>query len=229
MQNNDIEQRIISQFTKIGFVNLTNIQKQSYSIIRKKKNILLVAPTGSGKTEAAIIPIIVEILNSRPEKNKVSVLYITPLRALNRDIFERIINYTKLEGLTTEIRHGDTTRIQKRRMIENPPDVLITTPETLAILVTNKSLRTILSSVKWAIIDEFHELIGNERGTQLTLSLERLQKLSRNKIVRIGLSATIGDVNTSLKLLSGNSNKYLSEAIIDSTVREYDIEIKYLE
>ena len=81
MQNNDIEQRIISQFTKIGFVNLTNIQKQSYSIIRKKKNILLVAPTGSGKTEAAIIPIIVEILNSRPEKNKVSVLYITPLRA----------------------------------------------------------------------------------------------------------------------------------------------------
>ena len=229
MQNNDIEQRIISQFTKIGFVNLTNIQKQSYSIIRKKKNILLVAPTGSGKTEAAIIPIIVEILNSRPEKNKVSVLYITPLRALNRDIFERIINYTKLEGLTTEIRHGDTTRIQKRRMIENPPDVLITTPETLAILVTNKSLRTILSSVKWAIIDEFHELIGNERGTQLTLSLERLQKLSRNKIVRIGLSATLGDVNTSLKLLSGNSNKYLSEAIIDSTVREYDIEIKYLE
>lgn len=228
MQNNDIEKRIISQFTKIGFVNLTNIQKQSYSIIRKKKNLLLVAPTGSGKTEAAIIPIIVEIINNRPEKNKVSVLYITPLRALNRDIFERIIKYTELEGVTAEVRHGDTTRIQKRRMIENPPDVLITTPETLAILVTNKSTRVILSSVKWTIIDEFHELIGNERGTQLTLSLERLQKLSSNKIVRIGLSATIGDVNNSLKLLSGNNNKYFSEAIIDSTVREYDIEIKYL-
>ena len=226
MHDNDIEQEIISQFAKVGFVNLTNIQNQSYSIIRKKKNILLIAPTGSGKTEAAIIPIIVEIINSKPEKNKVNGLYITPLRALNRDIFERIIKYTKLEGLTTEVRHGDTTTTQKRRMIENPPNILITTPETLAILVTNKSSRAILSSVKWTIIDEFHELIGNERGTHLTLSLERLQKLSRNEIVRIGLSATLGDVNNSLKLLSGNSND--SEAIIDKTVREYDIEIKYL-
>ena len=226
MHNIDIEQKIISQFAKVGFVKLTNIQNQSYSIIRKKKNILLVAPTGSGKTEAAIIPIIVEIINNKPEKNKVSGIYITPLRALNRDIFERIIKYTKLEGLTAEIRHGDTTPIQKRRMIVNPPNILITTPETLAILVTNKSSRAILSSVKWTIIDEFHELIGNERGTHLTLSLERLQKLSRNEITRIGLSATLGDVDSSLKLLSGNSNN--SKAIIDNTVREYDLSLIHI-
>ena len=111
-------------------------------------------------------------------------------------------------------------------MIVNPPNILITTPETLAILVTNKSSRAILSSVKWTIIDEFHELIGNERGTHLTLSLERLQKLSRNEITRIGLSATLGDVDSSLKLLSGISNT--TKEIFDNTVRDYEIQIKNL-
>ena len=162
------------------------------------------------------------------KKNKISALYITPLKALNRDIFRRIIKYAEDEGLRVSIRHGDTTRSEKQKMTKEPPDVLITTPETLGIMIGNKSTRETLTDTKYVIIDEFHELIGNERGTHLTLSLERLQELTPTKIVRIGLSATLGDINNSLKLLSGNNNKYFSEAIIDSTVREYDIEIKYL-
>ena len=92
-------------------------------------------------------------------------------------------------------------------MIEEPPELLITTPETLGILLTNKSSREILTEIKYVIIDEFHELIGNERGTHLSLSLERLQKLTKFKIVRIGLSATLGDVSTGMRLLTGESKK----------------------
>ena len=220
MHNQDFEKSVIKKYTNMGFNNLTEIQKKSYTKIAKGENVLLIAPTGSGKTEAAIIPTILDITKNS-QKKKIQVLYITPLKSLNRDIFRRIIRYAESENLRVEIRHGDTSRTQRRKMIEEPPELLITTPETLGILLTNKSSREILTEIKYVIIDEFHELIGNERGTHLSLSLERLQKLTKFKIVRIGLSATLGDVSTGMRLLSGESKK--STAIFDHTKKEYDI------
>ena len=225
MSSQELKKSVEEKYNKIGFDKLTDIQKNSYSKIVKEENVLLIAPTGSGKTEAAIIPVIMGSINHK-KKNKISAVYITPLKALNRDIFRRIIKYAEDEGLRVSIRHGDTTRSEKQKITKEPPDVLITTPETLGIMIGNKSTREILTDTKYVIIDEFHELIGNERGTHLTLSLERLQELTPTKIVRIGLSATLGNVNTGLQLLSGEA--YKSTAVLDHTKKEYDIASRYI-
>ena len=225
MSSQEFEKSVEEKYNKIGFNKLTDIQKNSYVKIVKDENVLLIAPTGSGKTEAAIIPVIMGSIKSK-KKNKISAVYITPLKALNRDIFRRVIHYAEAEGLKVNIRHGDTTRKEKQKITKEPPDVLITTPETLGIMIGNKSTREILTDTKYVIIDEFHELIGNERGTHLSLSLERLQELTVKKIVRIGLSATLGNVNTGLHLLSGES--YKSTAVLDHTKKEYDISNMYI-
>ena len=225
MSSQEFEKSVEEKYNKIGFNKLTDIQKNSYVKIVKDENVLLIAPTGSGKTEAAIIPVIMGSIKSK-KKNKISAVYITPLKALNRDIFRRVIHYAEAEGLKVNIRHGDTTRKEKQKITKEPPDVLITTPETLGIMMGNKSTREILTDTKYVIIDEFHELIGNERGTHLSLSLERLQELTVKKIVRIGLSATLGNVNTGLHLLSGES--YKSTAVLDHTKKEYDISNMYI-
>ena len=225
MSSQEFEKSVEEKYNKIGFNKLTDIQKNSYVKIVKDENVLLIAPTGSGKTEAAIIPVIMGSIKSK-KKNKISAVYITPLKALNRDIFRRVIHYAEAEGLKVNIRHGDTTRKEKQKITKEPPDVLITTPETLGIMIGNKSTREILTDTKYVIIDEFHELIGNERGTHLSLSLERLQELTAKKIVRIGLSATLGNVNTGLHLLSGES--YKSTAVLDHTKKEYDISNMYI-
>ena len=127
MSNQKFEKSIEEKYNKIGFNKLTDIQKNSYTKIVKEENVLLIAPTGSGKTEAAIIPVIMGSIDDK-KKNKISAVYITPLKALNRDIFRRVIQYAEAEGLTVNIRHGDTTRTEKQKITKEPPDVLITTP-----------------------------------------------------------------------------------------------------
>ena len=161
MHNQDFEKSVIKKYTNMGFNNLTEIQEKSYAKIAKGENVLLIAPTGSGKTEAAIIPTILDITKNS-QKKKIQLLYITPLKSLNRDIFRRIIRYAESEDLRVEIRHGDTSRTQKRKMIEEPPELLITTPETLGILLTNKSSREILTEIKYVIIDEFHIYLSQQ-------------------------------------------------------------------
>ncbi|MGI0010868.1 MAG: DEAD/DEAH box helicase, partial [Nitrosopumilaceae archaeon] len=120
------------------------------------------APTGSGKTETAVIPIFAHLAKSK-KPGKIKALYITPLRALNRDVFRRIIKYAENESLSIQIRHGDTTQSIRKKITEYPPDILITTPETLIILLTQKKILDALSELEWIIIDEVHELLGNER------------------------------------------------------------------
>ena len=180
------------KFRSLGFENLTDIQKKAVPIIFQKIDSLIVAPTGSGKTESSVIPIFTHIAKSK-KFGKIKALYITPLRALNRDVFRRIIKYAENENLTIQIRHGDTTQAIRKKITESPPDVLITTPETIMILLTQQKILNALSELEWIVIDEVHELLGNERGSQLSLSLERLQINSKFPITRVGLSATIGN------------------------------------
>ncbi|MEM1524763.1 MAG: DEAD/DEAH box helicase, partial [Nitrososphaerales archaeon] len=179
----------------------------------------------SGKTEAAVIPIFTIL--STEERKGIRMLYITPLRALNRDIFRRIINYAESVGLSVEVRHSDTPRSVRERMVIKPPNVLITTPETLAILLVSKKMSLNLKNLEWVVIDELHELIGNERGAHLSISLERLASLIGRDFVRIGLSATIGDLNEAKRFLVGVGRE--CAIIIDKTVREYDIDCKLIE
>lgn len=154
-------------------------------------------------------------------------MYITPLRALNRDVFRRIIKYAENEYLSIQIRHGDTTQSARKKITESPPDILITTPETLLILLTQKKILDALSELEWIIIDEVHELLGNERGSQLSLSLERLQLNSKQEITRVGLSATVGNIDESAKFIVGTKRK--CKIIQDNSIRKYDVEVKYID
>ena len=182
----------VEKFHTLGFEQLTGIQKKALPIIYQKKDSLVIAPTGSGKTECAAIPIFSRIKKTK-KQGKIKALYVTPLRALNRDVFRRIIGYAEMEDLTIQIRHGDTPQSVRKKISDTPPDVLITTPETLVILLTQQKMLTALSELEQIVVDEVHELLASERGSQLSLSLERLQLNSNQRIVRTGLSATIGN------------------------------------
>ena len=229
---NAVDEQIVESFRREGFRNLTKIQEISYPVISRKQNCLLVAPTGSGKTEASMMPIFSLLESERSENtdfvqdSAIFVLYITPLRALNNDVHRRIIDYAKKRNLDAQIRHGDTTTTAKQKMLKKPPHILITTPESLGIILTQEKFKAFLKHLRWVIIDEVHELISNERGTHLTISLERLQNLSSHNLVRIGLSATIGNLKDAANFISGTNRK--CSILVDNTIRNYDIDVKYL-
>ena len=224
--NKILDPTISKKFKSIGFENLTEIQKEAIPEILKEKNCLIIAPTGSGKTECATIPIFSKLKTSKIQ-NKIKALYITPLRALNRDVFKRIINYAENEELKIEIRHGDTSQANRKRIADNPPDILITTPETLVNLLSQKKHLDALSDLEWVIIDEVHELLASERGSQLCLSLERLQIKSKNQIHRIGLSATVGNPEEAGRFLVGSERKF--ELIHDTSLRNYDVDVVFVD
>ena len=168
-KNQVINALLIKKFISLGFNKLTEIQQQAIPKILEKKNSLIIAPTGSGKTECSVIPIFLQIKKSK-SPGKIKALYITPLRALNRDVHRRIINYAKIEGLDIKIRHGDTSQTERKKISDSPPDVLITTPETLVVLLSQRKYLSALSDLEWVIIDEIHELLASERGSQLSIS-----------------------------------------------------------
>ncbi len=226
MKKQLLDPKLTTKFHSLGFKKLTDIQKKAIPIIFQKKDCIVIAPTGSGKTECSIIPIFSHLKKSKKE-GKVKVLYLTPLRALNRDVFRRIIRYAENDGLTIQIRHGDTPQNIRKKITNSPPDVLITTPETLVILLTQRKMLDALSELEWIVIDEVHELLGNERGSQLSLSLERLQINSRKEITRIGLSATIGNAKESAKFVVGTKRK--CNIIRDASIRKYDVDVKYID
>ncbi|MEX0861787.1 DEAD/DEAH box helicase [Nitrosopumilus sp.] len=215
-----------SLFGKFGFSKLTEIQKKASPIILQKKDCLVIAPTGSGKTECSVIPIFSLLKNSK-KTGKIKTLYITPLRALNRDVFRRITKYAHANELTIEIRHGDTSQKDRKKIVANPPDILITTPETLVILLTQIKMLSALSDLEWIVIDEVHELLSSERGSQLSLSIERLELNSKYPLTKIGLSATVGNFDEAGKFVVGTKRK--CEIIRDTSVRKYDVEIKYVD
>ncbi len=224
IQNNLLES-LLEKFHGLGFSTLTEIQKKALPFIIQKKDSLIIAPTGSGKTECSVIPVF-SFVSQTKQTGKIKALYITPLRALNRDVFKRIIRYAESESLKIEIRHGDTSQAARKKIVALPPDVLITTPETLVILLTQVKMLNALSELEWVIIDEIHDLLSNERGSQLSISLERLQINTNHPITRIGLSATVGNIEDAAKFLVGTKRKF--EIIRDKTIRKYDVEIKHV-
>ena len=225
-RNQKINSAISEKFKSLGFDSVTEIQKQAIPEILQEKNCLIIAPTGSGKTECATIPIFSK-LKTRKIPNKIKALYITPLRALNRDIFKRIINYAENEELKIEIRHGDTSQANRKRIADNPPDILITTPETLVNLLSQKKHLDALSDLEWVIVDEVHELLASERGSQLSLSLERLQINTKNEIHKIGLSATVGNPDEAGRFLVGSERKF--QLIHDTSLRNYDVDVVFID
>ncbi len=189
--------KLAAALKKYGIDRLNELQKKAYSEIKSGKNCLIVAPTGSGKTEAAVIPLIEKILEkSHPG---IALLYITPLRALNRDMLRRIEQIASELGISIAVRHGDTGEGERRRQSLKPPQILITTPETFQLLFLGKNLRKALKNVKFVVVDEVHEFADSERGVQLSVALERLKEYTKFQI--IALSATVGDVKSIMEFM----------------------------
>ncbi|MCH2448288.1 MAG: DEAD/DEAH box helicase, partial [Candidatus Poseidoniia archaeon] len=184
-----LDPRLREALKSRGLAEPTPAQVVAWPPIAAGKHTLLIAPTGVGKTEAAVVPLLDSLL--REPAQPIALLYITPLRSLNRDMLRRLKDFGDELLLPVAVWHGDTSQKERNRQSRHPPQLLVTTPETLQIMLSGKRLRTHLAQVRAVVVDEVHELASSERGAQLSLALERLALLA-GEFQRIGLSATVG-------------------------------------
>jgi ATP-dependent helicase Lhr and Lhr-like helicase len=195
-----IDRRLAEAVSRRGIRVYTEIQRLALPVLETPADALLLSPTGTGKTEAALLPLLSRRLADPTPP--ISLLYVTPLRALNRDLEFRLVSLVRDVGLTAAVRHGDTTAAARLAQSRAPPDLLLTTPETLQILLVGKRLREGLRNVRTVVVDEIHELVGSDRGAQLGLTLERLDAWTGRRVRRIGLSATVGNPDDVARFLS---------------------------
>lgn len=205
-----------------GMLRPTPPQEQASPHIARGENVLVVAPTGSGKTEAAVLPLLSRIV-SEGHSEGISLLYITPLRALNRDMLRRLEMWCTKLGLTVDIRHGDTPRAQRSRQSIHPPDVLVTTPETLQAILPGSRMRENLKVLKAVVVDELHNLVESKRGVQLCVGLQRLRRVSGG-FQLVGLSATVGNPEVAARFLFGGREHRVVVAAVPKEFR-YSIRV----
>jgi ATP-dependent Lhr-like helicase len=164
-----------------GFTEPTLPQTMAFPPVLEGKNILLIAPTGTGKTEAVLLPVFSRLMSQKTVDQKgIQVIYITPLRALNRDMIKRLTFWSQQLGISVDVRHGDTEMKTRRKQARQPPQMLVTTPETLQAILPGSQMRRHLKTVATVIIDEVHNLAESKRGVQLTLALERLFEVTEH-------------------------------------------------
>jgi len=222
----------------------SDVQALAWPAILAGQNTLIAAPTGSGKTLAAFLAAIDQLVHDGlqfPLPDETRVLYVSPLKALSNDIHKNLelplngIRDALLENgfddvpICSQVRTGDTPQAERNQMKRKPPHILVTTPESLYILLTSASGREMLGTVRNVIVDEIHALAGNKRGAHLTLSLERLQQLCQKPPVRIGISATQKPIEDMAAYLSGQHDDGASRqcTIIDTGhVRKRDLAIE---
>ena len=205
--------------------------------IHSRNNILVSAPTGATKTLTAFLSILNELIDSSEKgilESRVYCVYVSPLKALSNDIqvnlVEPLKEMEKLAGkklnIRVAVRTGDTTASEKAKMLKHPPHILITTPESLAIMLTSSKFSELLKNVEWFIADEIHALAENKRGVHLSLSIERLNRISPS-MARIGLSATIAPLEEIAKFLVGYSGGKLRECrIVDvQFIKSMDLKV----
>ena len=226
---NQLAKPVRKALAGLGFISPTRPQTLAFPSILERKNVLLIAPTGTGKTEAVVLPIFSRLIKEKNQDQKgIQVIYITPLRALNRDMFKRLTYWADQLGITIEVRHGDTELKTRRMQAKKPPKILVTTPETLQAILPGTQMRKHLKNVKVVIVDEVHDLAGSKRGAQLSIALERLRQVTGSEFQRIGLSATIGNPQEIAKYLAGTRRQV---SIIHATMEKsyyYNVEFPSL-
>lgn len=207
---------------KLG--SFTSPQVESIPLILAGKNLLLMAPTGTGKTEAALLPIFSQMV-MEPRGTGIRLVYVTPLRALNRDLLDRMSWWCQRLDLTISVRHGDTFPLERRSQALSPPDMLILTPETLQAVLVGRVLRRHLRNVRWVVVDEVHELATDKRGSQLSVALERLEAIVDKPFPRIGLSATVGSPKKIAEFLAGTGRE--CEIVRVPVAREMKVNVTF--
>lgn len=214
-----LDSRLRALIKERGWEKPTIAQEKAVPEILNGKNVLLISPTGLGKTEAAMLPIFNMMLKEKVEP--VAVLYITPLRALINDIVKRLEWWASRLGFIVARKHGEVSASEKAKRLRNVPHIMVITPESLEIdLDWASKFRENYRNVRWVIVDEVHELVQSKRGIQLAVLLERLRELTGNDFQRIGLSATLSNPEEAAKLLFGSSKRpgCIVKAVIDKEV-----------
>lgn len=231
---------VVSAWLEGRFGRPTEVQAQAWAVTSQRRHALIAAPTGSGKTLAAFLSAIDELVReglASGLSDEVHVLYVSPLKALSNDIRKNLqeplagirAGLTAMGlpdvGIRAAVRTGDTPAAERERMRRTPPHILVTTPESLYILLSSDSGRAMLKSVKSVIVDELHAVAGSKRGSHLMLSLERLEALCEKPPVRIGLSATVKPLDEMAHFLIGQRDKTV-EIIDAGHVRDRDLAIE---
>jgi ATP-dependent Lhr-like helicase len=186
----------------LGWSDLRPTQRDSIAPIHQGVNVLLLAPTAGGKTEAAVLPLLSRAASER--WTGLSVLYLCPLKALLNNLEPRLTRYTGFVGRRAALWHGDVGASLRKRILKDPPDLLLTTPESVeAILVSARiDHRSFLGGVRAVVVDELHAFAGDDRGWHLLAILARIEYLTRHHLQRIGLSATVGNPEELLRWLA---------------------------
>ena len=212
--NPELQKIIAKRFTKP-----TLPQKLAMPKILEGKNVLIISPVASGKTEAAMLPIFHFMMQQKP--NPISALYISPLKSLNRDLLDRLIWWSNQIEIETSVRHGDTSAYERKLQTEFPPQLLIITLETLQPILTGKRIREHLRNIKWIVLDEVHEIADSKRGVQLAIALERLKEFCGTPQL-IMLSATVGEPKKVASFFSGGKPVEIVKAM---TIKKMEIKV----
>ena len=231
----------VTEWFQSCFDEPTPCQQAAWPAIQEGKHTLIAAPTGSGKTLAAFLAAIDDLVRqgqNGPLPEETQIVYVSPLKALSNDIqhnleqpLDGILEVLKNHDLPaveirTKVRTGDTPQSARAAMRKHPPHILVTTPESLYILLTSDGGRDTLRTVRSVIVDEIHAIAGSKRGAHLCLSLERLEALAGRRLVRIGLSATQKPIDVVARLLVGERENETCEVVDTGHVRERDLAIE---
>lgn len=207
-------------------------QKKTWDAYLKGKNGLLNAPTGSGKTYSLWVPIVLEYLKQNPDyktkpQKALKAIWITPLRALSVEIAQAATRFAEEtnSGLTVGIRTGDTSQKERAAQKKSMPDLLITTPESLHLLLSSKNYPKLFKNLNAIVVDEWHELLGSKRGVQTELALSRLKTVSKNLKIW-GISATIGNLPQAREVLLGAESEALQNSTLIKANIQKQIEVK---
>ncbi|MEM5867105.1 MAG: ATP-dependent helicase [Candidatus Aenigmatarchaeota archaeon] len=232
----------VREWFKRNFKEMIIHQKFAVELIHKGKNTLITAPTGSGKTLSSFLAILDHLFRLAEEgklEDMVYCIYISPLKALDNDVHRNLLvplkeirGIAKQQGIELPevrigVRTGDTSANEKQKQLKKPPHILVTTPETIAIVLSTRKFKEKFKNVKWVVVDEIHELANSKRGVHLSLSLERLQEFVGKSLVRIGLGATLEPLDEVARFLVGyEDGKERDCTIVDARfVKPMDIRV----
>ena len=231
----------VQRWFETTYDSATDCQESAWPAIQNQRDVIVAAPTGSGKTLAAFLAVIDELVQLGVDQGEVPagthVVYVSPLKALSYDI-ERNLE-APLDGIREHlansgygdihiqsgVRTGDTTQSERQKMAKNPPHILVTTPESLYLLLTSVSGRKMLGSVRRLIIDEIHSLVSNKRGAHLSLSIARLEAMLATSPVKIGLSATQKPIGRVASFLTGKQ-QHNCVIVNSGHIRKWDLKIE---
>ncbi len=199
-----LQQAIVS---RLGWSSLRQVQEEAGEALLAGHNTVILAPTAGGKTEASIFPTISQMVDDAPAG--VGAIYVAPIKALLNNQADRLGLYTEMVGLHRFVWHGDTPDHERRQFLKEPAELLMTTPESLEVMLVSRRVdeRQVFGDLRIVVIDEVHAIAGTDRGAHLMSVIERLVRVSKHDVQRVGLSATVGNPEAILDWLQGTSHR----------------------